>query len=1019
MQRNDRAARDTLWSIPVGNVKIDTQLRRKIINTGIKTLGELFDLSEQELDARIGPDATDEILSLAETYVSDPAGFAKRITSTTKASRSVSRKSTKPIVAPATRPTLTPPGTKPRAGRTRSVVAPPTRPFSGPSAKPQERRAKYNGHLPSSNASRWLVDFERKARAAISVVADHAEDAFIAEALGAISGDVIELRSCVKSVFALSRKASPTGSSVEAARALMHEVPDSFLLYMLDSVQRNFTGNSAWKPALAELGVKDYQTEQVIPKLLYERVSYWGFRTYAESETSLQYFYTMLLHAGLAASDWESIWTRLMLPLARDLRRGKLPGGSYPTADDLIKLANDKYSGYYLANRSAQNLIAKAPEIVGSLLTSALRVATTLVDSSTGNGNKIMMSSEQLPDLAMEALRAVLHAEESKAGQRASRIVYFPPAQLRLEVANGESPIVLHWDKTRFPKEYIGQTVTYRVNGKLLFETEVLTGIDSAVLEEVSIRLMPERAYDVEVELSAADSPQIGRLYATQSFRANRPGVYEFLRTSDGSVRQKVRPLRRRRDVTCLVAPGFSIVPRGGMELVNTDSLPGGYSVQTFKMDVMGCGEVIGPRGEQASAWCEGFKVTVDRSQVIGEGKGGSDLYPFFGTADGESYNSALPSIEIDSLAEGFNGRQLEIECVCDGRRVSVKRTTMERVGMNGQKSVVLRLDQSMVRAFVNDGQLRVRHKESGRAILSYRFAVVPIMRLALKSARITADDIVMATYSVFADRACEIRRGASTAKAYRSVPSFVDAPLSDEWLSATVSPIGNGEDPAVEVHVFLAGIDVSGPKATRGKGVMVPDRYDLAEMPDSYGALRIESKGRRANRGAYLALGSVPRLYKMLPIAASYLIMPFAPLPEARSEDSERPTELRLVLSYACGYRGEEREPSCSLHLGSVLLGYGFGKCRLVAAGKGRSLKIEKPVEYDLAVRLTKAVGRRESPLGEVISLPAGSTSIPLPREASEILVGRRHIVATFATEDLFGDVDFANGQRFEIRRQ
>ena len=233
----------------------------------------------------------------------------------------------------------------------------------------------------------------------------------------------------------------------------------------------NFTGNSAWKPALTELGVKDFQTEKVIPRLLYERIGYWDFRTYEESETSLQYFYTMLLHAGLAASDWESIWSRLMLPLAKDMRKGKLPGGSYPTADELIKLANDKYSGYYLANRSAQNLISKAPEIIGGLLTSALSVATTLFDSSTGDGDQVMMSSELLPGLAM---------------------------------------------------------------------------------------------------------------------------------------------------------------------------------------DVMGCGEVLGPRGEQASAWCEGFKATVDRSQVIGEGKGGSDLYPFISTTDGDSYNAALPSIEM---------RQPSVQC--------------------------------------------------------------------------------------------------------------------------------------------------------------------------------------------------------------------------------------------------------------------------------------------------------------------------------------------------------------------
>lgn len=578
---------------------------------------------------------------------------------------------------------------------------------------------------------------------------------------------------------------------------------------------------------------------------------------------------------------------------------------------------------------------------------------------------------------------------------------------------------MLHWDRTRFPKEYIGRNVTYRVNGERLLEAEVLSGVDSAVLEEVSISLKPERAYDVEIELSAADDSQLGRLYATQSFRANRPGVYEFLRTSDGTVRQKVRPLRRRRDVICLVAPGFRVVPKAGMTLVNTDSLPGGYSIQTFDMEVMGCGEVLDPRGEQASAWCEGFKATVDRSQVIGEGKGGSDLYPFIGAADGDSYNAALPSIEIEGLTEGFSDRQLDIECTCDGRRVSIKRTTVDRPGPDGTKSVILRLDQSMVRAFVNEGHLRVRHRESGSAILSYRFAVIPIRRIALESARITANDDVMATYAVVVDRACEITHGEDTSRAHRSAPRYVDAPLSDEWLSATVSPLGDGEDPSVEAHVFLAGINVSGPKATRGDKDIMADRYDLAEMPDSYGTLSIECKGRRNSRGAYLSLGAVPKFYKKLPVASSYRITPFSPLPSAWNEDGETPTELALALSYECGFRSEESRSSCTLGLGSLLLGYGFGRCRLVSTATGRELRLDRPVDYDLAVRLTKVLGGREYPLGEVISLPAGETGIPLPREASEALVGRRHIVVTFAVEDLFGDVDFENGQRVEIRRQ
>lgn len=989
-------ASDALLSVPLEETNIDVRLRRKLINAGFKTLGEAFDLSDRELDSKIGPDATDKVLALEEAFKKDPNSFENRALTKRKPYRDTALVRKKPIIA--------------STGQTNRAAL---------THKPKAHRTSYGVRLPVCNESKWLLNFERRARESIELVADHAEDGFIAEALGTISADIIELRLCTKSVFTMCQKMSHTGSSLTAVKGFASQTPDAFLLYMLDSVQRNFTGSSAWKPAFAELGIRDAQSEQMIPRILYEMIGFRGFRTYATSETSLQYFYTMLLHAGLASSDWESIWQRLVLPLARDMHKGKLPSGSYPTADDLIKLANDRYSGYCLANKSAQNLIKKAPEIVGGLLTSALSVGIALVENSMGNNDQIMLSSNLLPALAMESLRSVLANEGSKSGKRASKIIYFPPAELRLEPADGNAPLILHWDKTRFPKEYIGQAVTYRVNGKKLLDAEVLTGFDCGILEEVSIALTPERAFDVEVELATADGSQLGRLFATQSFRANRPGVYEFLRTSDGTLRQKVRPLRRIRDVICLVAPGFKINAKDGMALLNTDLLPCGYTLQTYNMDVMGCGEVIGPNGEQASAWCESFKVTVDRSQVIGEGNSGSDLYPFFGTEGRDTYNSALPSIEIESLLEDFDHRHLEIECICDGRRVSIKRSTAERPGTNDAKSVLLRLDQSMISAFVGEGHLKVRHTESKRAILSYRFSVVPIKRIALESAHITDRDTITATYALITDRNCEIRHGESVSFIRKSTPRYVEVPLSNEWLSATITPTDEKENPSVEAHFFLAGINVHGPQATRGDRSLTADRYNLVEMADSYGTVTIECKGRRASRGAYLSLGAVPKFYKTLPVASSYRIMPFSPLPHAGNNDGDVATELTLALNYECGLHSEKQQSSCILNLGSILLGYGFGKCRLVYTGISEELRTDRPVGYDLAVKLTKTVGKRDVLLCDHISFPAGETRLPLPRVAIEALAGRRSIVATFAAEDLFGDVDYSTGQRIKVKRK
>ena len=46
-----------LWQLPLIELNIDVRLRRMLINAGFSSLGEAFDLSDRELDSRIGPDA--------------------------------------------------------------------------------------------------------------------------------------------------------------------------------------------------------------------------------------------------------------------------------------------------------------------------------------------------------------------------------------------------------------------------------------------------------------------------------------------------------------------------------------------------------------------------------------------------------------------------------------------------------------------------------------------------------------------------------------------------------------------------------------------------------------------------------------------------------------------------------------------------------------------------------------------------------------------------------------------------
>lgn len=930
----------SVLNIPLKSLRIDIKLKRQLLNSGFMTLGEVFAKSPKYLDCTVGQDVTDSILSMINIYKKHPEALKKMLLP------SQSRKEHKIQDAEEV---------------IRSVTM--QTPSIPQHAHHEQQRIRYIGHLPICRESDALREFEKRVHSTIKIIADHSEDAFLAEALEMNTTEIPKLRLNIQSIFERSRKCSHSSSSIGAVHALAHEVPDSFLLYMLDSAQRNFTGNSVWKQAFAELGIKDNLSEQEIPKLLYERIRNWGFRTYSEEETEFRYYYTVLLHAGLAESDWISIWSRLILPLAKDINRGRLPNGTYPTTNDLIELSSDKMGGYYLANKSASNLLDKAPEVTGPLLFSALGVAENLVASASRGNNSMMMSSNNLPSLAMEALRTVLSSDSTPIGNSNRSLVYLPPAELRLDTVEHDRPLVLHWNETRLPMSYVGRKVWYTVNGIPMATRTVLTGVSYAILEAVTIKVEPAGTYDVEVEMSNPEGSKTNRLFSSQTFRKNRPGIYEFIRSSDGIIRQKIRPLRRKRDVYCLVTPGFRISTQHGMTLINKEQFANGYEVLTFDMDPLGCGAVYDQSGIQVSAWCEGFKVTVDRSQVIGENKSGADLYPLVLRPDGLGYNDALPAISIEGLAQDFDAKQLNVSCVCDGTRVSIKRANILRNSEEGLRVVSLRLDQSNVPQFVESGNLYVTHEPTGRQVLNYHFSVTPIRKISLESVRNVLSTLV-ATYSISVESHCELIRGDSVIQPCKEKPAHIEALLSDEFISMVVRPPDENSDTSITAHVFAAGIDVNTPSIEQDYSRRILDRHILEEMTRESGVVTIKSRGRRSHRGVFLSLGLLPCFIKStLPITSTYKVSPFSPLPDAGPEDGKKPAILTLTISFDNGYRrATEKESSCRVNLISVLLGYGLGTYKLNSDLRESRLVFSQPVDYDLSLRFSRLKNGREN---------------------------------------------------------
>ena len=980
--------RDHSKTIKLELLPIRVATRRKLINSGYSTLDELLTLDVDALDSILSIDETNELLVQLDLYKRDQDSFFRMLDTMKEARKQDGKKVTKPAKQSSAKSKI----------QTTQVL-----------------RGASNAFIQYPEA-RFLKAFNTRAYSAISVTADNAEEAIVSEALDALSIDIPNLRSNVIKLFKIYRSFSRSGtSSVGAVRTLLNEAPDAFLIYMVDSAQRNFTGTSVWVSVFDELGITDQASEIEIKKGIYERISYWGFKVYKSSESALRYFYTLLLHAGLAETDWISIWDKLLIPVAKDIRIGRLPFGSYPTALDLIRLASNENGPYHLANKSASNLLTKAPEIVGPLLEEALDIASSYVDSAALGDKTYMIPRKTLPSVAMDALRAATQPKKYVAANKPS-LIYFSAAELRLDATNSDKPMVLHWDSMRFPEHYVGTSIQYEINGMPLAIGSVKPGVGVAQIEEVSINLPPEVTYEIRVSLRG-DKVSSKELTSSQTIKANKPGVYEFVTAPDGTLRQKKHALRKNRDIHYLLAPGYSIKPVSGMTLLNTESLANDFCIKTFSVEQAASAEIIDASSTCIFAWCEGFKTQIDRSQTIGQNGRGDDLYPYSQGHSKGKFNVTLPAIEVKSLTKNFNRRQIGIQCYCDDKQVAVQ--AREIRGSEQQiEAISVRLDQSDIPNFVDSGTLRIIYKPTKQKILEYRFSVVPIKCISLDSATLS-DTAIIAKYKLDASRSCAYKKDRCTATIRPSEAVFFEVPLSDEYLSILVSPASTNPSPAIECHILLAGLAITFPKLPSSDPTCLPDKHTLEDLPATSGEVIIHAMGRRSHRGIYASLGYTPLLYKMLPTSSLYRVNPFLPIGQTSAEDGINAVNLSLLISYLNGAMPKDGKlPNCELELAKLYRGYALGNVSILANYDGASVCFDHSVTYDLTARIRYKIGRKYKILQDNINIEAGHDRFLLSRASLLRLNSKKTLRLEIVTRDLFGDVDYSNAQVVTIKR-
>lgn len=74
------AETESLWQLPLTELRLSVGLKRIITAAGFTTLGEVLDLNDEQLTAMFDPDACDAISNLSEWLNEDPSDFMASMT---------------------------------------------------------------------------------------------------------------------------------------------------------------------------------------------------------------------------------------------------------------------------------------------------------------------------------------------------------------------------------------------------------------------------------------------------------------------------------------------------------------------------------------------------------------------------------------------------------------------------------------------------------------------------------------------------------------------------------------------------------------------------------------------------------------------------------------------------------------------------------------------------------------------------------------------------------------------------
>lgn len=974
---------------PLAGLGFHVRLRRHLMNSGFATLSEALAAPRNELEDSLNDVLYREWNDLLRAISENDVGAIAGPTSEQREERA---KATRRILAAAGDNSIA----RRRVYEHESPVV----------ASTYAKLEKENEPLPNEPFVRNLEQAERKAKNALSSIADHADTALVAEAFPMLIGVDDELESGFRDLF--NRYQKMPMRALTFARLYF---PNAFIVLISFHAKKDFDGDSFWKTFFDEFAIMGQTAQNETKRVFYQGIVDKGFPFFSSGDNDFRFLYTALLHGGFSESFWRPMWSDVLLPYAR---RGSSSWLLSRSGSEVIREMRAPGSPYAPSKAYARRIIEKASAtMLSPLVESALSVASDVVEleKSAGSGLE-MLSSHGLPDAAMDALRQVLYSGSTAK----RRLIYLSPAELRLDPSRGV--VHLHWNPQILSAEYLGKYVEYRVNGTLRHTARFKAGVGKSMLPECDVELMPNERFDVELVLIDEDKKRV-IASLSQTYDRTRPGSFEFVEGGDGlfRLRKKQATLSKVETIAYLIKSNLWVVPGVGMTAVeNYDACEqwNGASIQIFEVEPGAAGSIIDLTSKETVAcWQENYRVEVDRSHAIGKSGGKRDLYGFSYTKTGT--NECLPDIIVEARDADVAMENLAITCICDGERISLWRKPyydeVDHEQLSSGQLVIKPSESMRFPRFAKDVRITVSQEGSSSPVLDYRFSIVPIRGFGIEELAWGDDNAPIATYSFEAMDSICVPTPDGDYEMVRGDLYYLDAPLSQEASSISVRHESLG---CIDASLSLAGIELDVPEGLRRINAVRPINASDGAYVD--GKVSLTTFGGRRSRAALAMIGTRPLLYRRIKGKCSYSFDIFKDPAAFESAGSNELMDVELTIGFGEHLISGSIKPAiATISLAGCITGLGLGSHSLRHKDGEMCLRFENPATTDLQLRFFGT--RRGEDLGTA-EMSEGDSGTAVPSKAAYKISTRKRVSVTISPLSLFGEADESLAETVEITR-